>query len=63
MRESSSTAVRVRVSACVVESAAVDTPLMLSAVFPEPAGASVPDRELSLAEAVCYYIALAVVAW
>ena len=52
MRESSSTAVRVWVRAWVVDSAAVDTPVMVSAISPMPFAAACTDRDISLVVAV-----------
>ena len=63
MRDSSSTAVRVWVSACVVDSAAVETPVMLSAIWPEPLAASATERDISVVVAVCSSTALAMVSW
>ena len=53
IRDSSSTAVRVWVSACVVDSAAVETPVMLLAISPVPPAASCTDRDISVVVAVC----------
>ncbi|MGY1916805.1 hypothetical protein [Blastococcus sp. SYSU DS0973] len=44
MRDSSSTAVRVWVSACLVESAAVETPEMSSAICVDPPAAGVATQ-------------------
>ena len=53
IRDSSSTAVRVWVSACVVDSAAVETPVMLLAISVVPLAASCTDRDISFVVAVC----------
>jgi hypothetical protein len=45
IRDSSSTAVRVWVSAWVVDSAAAETPVMLPAISVEPVAASWTDRD------------------
>src|SRR3954471_21084067 len=63
IRDSSSTAVRVWVSAWVVASAAVETPVMLFAISPVPPAASLTDRDISCVVAVCSSTALAMVAW
>ena len=61
IRDSSSTAVRVCVSACVVDSAAVDTPVMLLAISVVQFAASCTERDISLVVAVCSSTALAMV--
>src|SRR3954468_14239115 len=61
MRESSSTAVRVWVSACVVDSAAVETPVMFVAISLVPPAASCTERDISLVVAVCSSTAEAMV--
>src|SRR5215217_737431 len=53
MRESSSTAVRVWPSAWVVDSAAVETPVMFVAISVVPPAASCTDRDISPVVAVC----------
>ena len=63
MRDSSSTAVRVWVSACVVDSAAVETPVMLLAISVVPPAASCTERDISLVVAVCSSTAAAMVPW
>ena len=47
MRDSSSTAVRVWPSAWVVESAAVETPVMFVAIYVVPDAASCTERDIS----------------
>src|SRR4051812_11291010 len=61
IRDSSSTAVRVWVSAWVVDSAAVETPVMLPAISVVPLAASCTDRDISFVVAVCSSTALAMV--
>ena len=61
MRDSSSTAVRVWVSDWVVESAAVETPVMFAAISVVPLAASCTDRDISLVVAVCSSTAEAMV--
>ena len=61
MRDSSSTAARVCVSAWVVESAAVETPVMLLAISVVPPAASCTDRDISFVVAVCSSTAEAMV--
>src|SRR4051794_4212316 len=63
IRDSSSTAWRVWLSAWVVEDAAVETPTMLLAISVDPPAASCTDRDISLVVAVCSSTALAMVSW
>lgn len=63
IRDSSSTASRVCDRAWVVESAAVETPVMFVAISVEPPAASCTDRDISLVVAVCSSTALAMVSW
>ncbi len=61
--ESSSTATRVWPRAWVVESAAVETPVMVAAISVVPPAASATLRDISFVVAVCSSTALAMVSW
>ena len=63
MRASSLTASPIWPSVCEDAAAEAATPLMFTAISPEPVAASATPRDISLVVAVCSSTAEAIVSW